>query len=37
VQLITICAVVKLKCAVDKGKVRPMNCRDSGENDDSCA
>jgi len=34
VQLITICAVVKTKCAVEKGNVCPKKCRDSGQNDD---
>ena len=34
VQLTSICAVVKLKCAVEKGNV---SLRDSGKNDDLCA
>jgi len=29
-QLITICAVVKSKCAVEKGNVCTQKCRDSG-------
>ena len=36
VQLITICAVVKSKCAVEKGNECTKNCRDSGQNDDLC-
>jgi len=35
--LITIYAVVKLKCAVEKGNVCTKKCRDSGQNDDLCA
>jgi len=37
VQLITICAVVKSKRAVEKGNVCTKKCRDSGQNDDLCA
>ena len=33
-QLITIYAVVKSKCAVEKGKRCTKKCRDSGKNDD---
>jgi len=36
-QLITICAVVKSKCAVEKGNVSIEKCRYSGQNDDICA
>jgi len=34
VQLITICAVVKSKCAVEKCSMCSKNYRDSGQNDD---
>jgi len=40
VQLITICAVVKSRCAVEKGDVRALcikKCRESGQNYDLCA
>jgi len=37
VQLITICAVVKSKCAVETGNVCTKKCRDSGQNYDLCA
>ena len=33
-QLITICAVVKSKCAVENGKICTKDHRDSGQNDD---
>src|SRR6218665_2942065 len=37
VQLITICAVVKSTCEVEKGNVCAKKSRDSGQNDDFCA
>ena len=37
VQLITICAVVKSKCAAEKGNVRTEKCCVSGQNDELCA
>ena len=37
VQLITICAVVKWKYAVEKSNVCTKKCRDSGQIDDLCA
>jgi len=35
--LITICAVVISKCAVEKGNVCTKMCRYSGQNDDFCS
>jgi len=32
--LITLCAGVKYKCAVEKGNVYTKKCRDSYQNDD---
>ena len=37
VQLITICAVVKSKCAVEKGNICTKKCRDSVQSDELCA
>ena len=37
VQLITISAVAKVKCRVEKGHACTKKCKDSGQNDDLCA
>jgi len=37
VQFITICTVVKSKCAIEKCNVCAKKCRDSAQYDDLCA